>query len=335
MFGLFTKKTRPKPQTPNQNTQENIVEPIKTIATKDTKPTIAEKDVSKIPAKNSFSKKVKAIFTGQQQLDDTLKEQLEDMLIMADVGMQTTNIIVEKLAQQAKTSNNIHATFKQIILELLQSVEQPLQISPTSCMLIIGVNGVGKTSTIAKVAQYYKQLDKKVMLAAGDTFRAAAIEQLQYWGKKMDIQVIAQKQNSDSASVIFDAYQSARANSSDILLADTAGRLHNNVNLIAELAKITRVVKKIDENAPHEKILVLDGNSGLNSIKQFEQFHQAIGITGIIMTKLDGNAKGGVLLALAQYNIPIYFCTYGEGIDDIQPFNAQIICDSLIDGVGK
>ena len=222
---------------------------------------------------------------------------------------------------------------QEILLAKLQPVQQSLSISSSTkpfVLLMVGVNGTGKTTTIGKLAKHFQADGKKVMLAAGDTFRAAAIEQLAVWGERNDIPVISQQQGADSASVIYDAYQSAKAKGIDILIADTAGRLHTQTNLMEELKKIARVLKKIDDSTPHEVMLVLDAGIGQNALVQAKEFHQALTLTGLTITKLDGTAKGGILFSIAkELNIPIRYIGIGEGIDDLKPFEARPFVDAL------
>ena len=272
-----------------------------------------------------------SLFVGRK-IDDELYEELETQLLLADVGVDTTQKLIKKLEQHAdrkslKDSELLFEKLQQDMAELLQDVEQPLQ--PVNAqgpfvILMVGVNGVGKTTTIGKMAQQFKQQGKTVMLAAGDTFRAAAVEQLQVWGERNQIPVIAQHTGADSASVIFDAYQAAKARKVDVLIADTAGRLQNKAHLMEELKKIVRVLQKIDPTAPHEVMLTLDAGTGQNALSQAKVFNEAVQLTGISLTKLDGTAKGGVIFAIAdQFKMPIRYIGVGEGIDDLRVFNSQ------------
>lgn len=277
------------------------------------------------------------VFTGKQ-IDDELFEELETQLLMADVGVQTTQKIIDDLTDHAsrkdlRDAERLYDRLKEYLGEILQPVNKPLVIEPKQgpmVILMVGVNGVGKTTTIGKLAKQFKQQGKSVMLAAGDTFRAAAVEQLQVWGERNDIAVIAQHTGADSASVIYDAVEAARARNVDVLIADTAGRLQNKANLMVELKKIVRVMKKVDPQAPHEILLTLDAGTGQNAISQAKLFNEAVGVTGLVMTKLDGTAKGGVIFALAdQFAIPIRYIGVGEQLDDLRPFIADEFVSAL------
>ncbi|EHR41549.1 signal recognition particle-docking protein FtsY [Alishewanella jeotgali] len=272
-----------------------------------------------------------SLFVGKK-IDDELYEELETQLLLADVGMDTTQKLIKQLTSHAdrkalKDAGLLYEKLQQDMAELLQHVEQPLQPEASDgpfVILMVGVNGVGKTTTIGKMAQQFKQQGKTVMLAAGDTFRAAAVEQLQVWGERNQIPVIAQHTGADSASVIFDAYQAAKARKVDVLIADTAGRLQNKAHLMEELKKIVRVLQKIEPAAPHEVMLTLDAGTGQNALSQAKLFNEAVPLTGISLTKLDGTAKGGVIFAIAdQFKVPIRFIGVGEAIDDLRQFQAQ------------
>lgn len=272
-----------------------------------------------------------SLFLGKK-IDDDLYEELETQLLMADVGVDTSQKLIKQLVQHAdrrqlKDADSLYEKLQQEMAELLDVVEQPLQVEHKDgpfVILMVGVNGVGKTTTIGKMAQQFKQQGKSVMLAAGDTFRAAAVEQLQVWGERNQIPVIAQHSGADSASVIFDAYQAAKARKIDVLIADTAGRLQNKAHLMEELKKIVRVMKKIDGAAPHEVMLTLDAGTGQNALSQAKLFHEAVELTGISLTKLDGTAKGGVIFAIAdQFKLPIRYIGVGESIDDLRVFNSK------------
>ena len=272
-----------------------------------------------------------SLFLGKK-IDDDLYEELETQLLMADVGVDTTQKLIKQLVahadrKQLKDADSLYEKLQAEMALLLDKVEQPLQIDSTNgpyVILMVGVNGVGKTTTIGKMAQQFKQQGKSVMLAAGDTFRAAAVEQLQVWGERNQIPVIAQHSGADSASVIFDAYQAAKARKVDVLIAYTAGRLQNKAHLMEELKKIVRVMKKIDDAAPHEVMLTLDAGTGQNALSQAKLFHEAVQLTGISLTKLDGTAKGGVIFAIAdQFSLPIRYIGVGEGIDDLRVFHSQ------------
>lgn len=278
-----------------------------------------------------------SLFLGKK-IDDDLYEELETQLLMADVGVDTSQKLIKQLVQHAdrkqlKDADALYDKLQQEMALLLDDVEQPLQLQGADgpfVILMVGVNGVGKTTTIGKMAQQFKQQGKSVMLAAGDTFRAAAVEQLQVWGERNAIPVIAQHSGADSASVIFDAYQAAKARGIDVLIADTAGRLQNKAHLMEELKKIVRVMKKIDANAPHEVMLTLDAGTGQNALSQARLFKEAVDITGISLTKLDGTAKGGVIFAIAdQFKVPIRYIGVGEGIDDLRVFDSKDFIKAL------
>jgi fused signal recognition particle receptor len=280
------------------------------------------------------------IFLGKKQIDDDLMEQLEDQLLMADVGIQATRQITAKLAEslarkELKDGDSIFAALENAMFEILAVSDQPLEIDLSRkpfVILMTGINGAGKTTTIGKLAQQFKQQGLSVMLAAGDTFRAAAVEQLQSWGQRIDIPVISQGNGADSASVIFDALQSAQSRNIDILIADTAGRLHTQHNLMNELEKITRVMKKLDPEAPHETMLVLDAGTGQNALAQAKSFNDALKISGITLTKLDGTAKGGIVFSIAeQMKLPIRYIGVGESAQDLRVFNAKEFTQALLD----
>ena len=277
------------------------------------------------------------LFRGKQ-IDDDLFEELETHLLMADVGVETTMKIIDSLTKSAnrkqlKDAEALYDLLKIELKQVIDNVSKPLTIPESNgpfVMLMVGVNGVGKTTTIGKLAKQFQAEGKSVMLAAGDTFRAAAVEQLQVWGERNEIPVIAQHTGADSASVIFDAISAAKARNVDIIIADTAGRLQNKAHLMEELKKIVRVMKKLDVNAPHEVMLTLDAGTGQNALSQTKLFDEAVGLTGLTITKLDGTAKGGVVFAVAdKYNIPIRYLGVGEGIDDLRPFNADDFIDAL------
>lgn len=266
---------------------------------------------------------------------DAVLDELEMRLLMADAGIEATQEIIDELRSSCKNEEQLLAGLQRILLEKLTPHEHPLALDTLpapAVILIIGVNGVGKTTTIGKLSKRFQAQGKKVMLAAGDTFRAAAVEQLQAWGERHDVPVVAQATGADSASVIYDAFEAAKARDMDILIADTAGRLHNKSNLMEELAKIKRVLGKIDTQAPHETLLVLDAATGQNAVSQTKEFNEAVGITGLALTKLDGTAKGGVLFALArQFDIPVRYIGVGEQADDLRDFKAADFIDALLD----
>jgi fused signal recognition particle receptor len=274
-----------------------------------------------------------------KKIDEDLFEALEEQLLVADVGMDTTEKLIGELTQQAsrrqlKDASMLYDLFKEQLKTILSKVEKPLdwqdQPKQTRVLLMVGVNGVGKTTTIGKLAKQFQAQGLSVMLAAGDTFRAAAVEQLKVWGERNKIPVVAQPSGSDSASVVFDAYASAQAKGVDVLIADTAGRLQNKAHLMNELKKIVRVLKKINPEAPHEIMLTLDAGTGQNAVSQAKLFHEAVGLTGITLSKLDGTAKGGVIFAIAdQFQIPIRYIGVGEQIDDLQAFAADAFIEAL------
>ncbi|CAH6893426.1 signal recognition particle receptor [Vibrio chagasii] len=277
------------------------------------------------------------LFKGKK-IDDDLFEELEEQLLIADVGMNTTVKIIENLTEKAsrndlKDGEALYGLLKEEMADILSQVEQPLVVDTTKTpyvILMVGVNGVGKTTTIGKLAKQFQNEGKKVMLAAGDTFRAAAVEQLQVWGQRNDVPVIAQHTGADSASVIYDAIEAAKARGVDVVIADTAGRLQNKSNLMEELRKIVRVMKKIDDSAPHEIMLTLDAGTGQNAISQAKLFSEVAPVTGITLTKLDGTAKGGVIFSIAdQFQIPIRYIGVGEGIDDLRPFESKDFIEAL------
>ncbi len=277
---------------------------------------------------------------GRKSIDADLLEQLETLLLTADVGVEATSRVVDLLTQQVKRKElsdpqALTRALKAQLLEILRRCEAPERRAtpgrPT-VLLVVGVNGAGKTTTIGKLAKRFQAEGHSLMLAAGDTFRAAAVEQLQTWGERNGVPVVAQHTGADSASVCYDALQSALSRGVDLLIADTAGRLHTKSNLMEELAKIARVMKKLDPEAPHEVLLVVDGGTGQNALTQAVQFNQAVGLTGIILTKLDGTAKGGILFAIAErLGLPIRYIGVGEGIDDLRPFDAQEFVEALFE----
>jgi fused signal recognition particle receptor len=291
--------------------------------------------------RSGFSDGVAHLLLGKKEIDDDLLEDLETQLVMADVGVEATREIMAKLTERVgrKELTDSDALFEALIKELqdiLAPCEQPLVIdtgrNKPYVILMVGINGVGKTTTIGKLAKQFQAKGKSVMLAAGDTFRAAAVEQLQVWGERNDVPVIAQHTGADSASVLYDALEAATARGTDILIADTAGRLHTKDNLMGELEKVVRVMKKIDPEAPHEVMLVLDAGTGQNAINQAVHFQKSVGVTGLTLTKLDGTAKGGVIFALAkQLGLPVRFIGIGEGINDLRPFDANDFTRALFD----
>ncbi|MBV7404721.1 signal recognition particle-docking protein FtsY [Enterobacter sp. ENT03] len=277
-----------------------------------------------------------SLFRGKK-IDDDLFEELEEQLLIADVGVETTRKIITNLTEgasrkQLRDAEALYGLLKDEMGDILAKVDEPLNIEGKTpfVILMVGVNGVGKTTTIGKLARQFEQQGKSVMLAAGDTFRAAAVEQLQVWGQRNNIPVIAQHTGADSASVIFDAIQAAKSRKVDVLIADTAGRLQNKAHLMEELKKIVRVMKKLDVDAPHEVMLTIDASTGQNAVSQAKLFHEAVGLTGITLTKLDGTAKGGVIFSVAdQFGIPIRYIGTGERIEDLRPFNAGDFIEAL------
>ena len=273
------------------------------------------------------------------EIDEGVLEELESLLVMADVGVDTTELIIADLQtslarNELKDLDALRAQLERSLLKILEPADKPLIIEKPDgpfVILMVGVNGAGKTTTIGKLARRLKDDGYSVMLAAGDTFRAAAVEQLEAWGERNDVPVISQQSGADPAAVIFDAWQAAKARDIDVLLADTAGRLQNQVGLMDELQKMKRVVARHDESAPHEIMLVLDSSQGQNALVQAEKFHEALGLTGITVTKLDGSAKGGILFAIAnRLQLPVRFIGIGEAIDDMQPFQADEFVGALL-----
>lgn len=288
-----------------------------------------------------FSENLSTLFLGKKQIDDDLFETLETLLLSSDVGVETTRNIMQQLTAQVSRKElrdppAVLQSLRLLLTELLEPYARPLEIDTAQkpfVILFIGINGAGKTTSIGKLAKKLQHENKTVMLAAGDTFRAAAVEQLKAWGEKNAIPVVAQHSGSDSAAVIFDALQSAKAKNIDILLADTAGRLHTQNHLVEELKKVKRVMGKLDPSAPQETLLVLDASIGQNGLAQASQFHEALGVTGVIVTKMDGTAKGGILFSIAQQlKLPIRFIGAGEAIDDLHAFDAKAYVDAILSG---
>jgi fused signal recognition particle receptor len=289
----------------------------------------------------SFTEGLSSLFLGSKQIDDDLMEEFETRLLMADVGIEATTETIDRLTERVsrkelKESGALYRALQEELGALLEPVARPLEMPPPgqgpSVILVVGVNGVGKTTTIGKLTRHFQREGRSVMLAAGDTFRAAAVEQLKVWGERNDVPVIAQHTGADSASVIFDAVAAAKARNIDVLLADTAGRLHNKAHLMEELKKVHRVMGKLDATAPHEVMLVLDAGTGQNALAQASTFNEAVPVTGITLTKLDGTAKGGIIFALArQLGTPIRFIGVGETLDDLRPFVAGEFVEALFD----
>ena len=288
--------------------------------------------------RESIAKQVNNVFSVFVKVDDELFENLEEALIMADIGVETSTYIIEKLRDNVKhkhitDGNLVKEELKSIISEILSALDTTVNTSTTpSVILVIGVNGVGKTTSIGKIASHYKSMGKKVLLAAADTFRAAAIDQLDIWAQRSGCDIIKHQENSDPAAVVFDACTAAKARGADILICDTAGRLHNKKNLTAELAKINRVIERELPDSARETLLVLDATTGQNAVSQAKLFSEAADITGIILTKLDGTAKGGIVISIAkEQNVPVKFVGVGEGIDDLQEFNSDDFAKAIFE----
>ena len=288
--------------------------------------------------RESIAKQVNNVFSVFVKVDDELFENLEEALIMADIGVETSTYIIEKLRDNVKhkhitDGNLVKEELKSIISEILSALDTTVNTSTTpSVILVIGVNGVGKTTSIGKIASHYKSMGKKVLLAAADTFRAAAIDQLDIWAQRSGCDIIKHQENSDPAAVVFDACTAAKARGADILICDTAGRLHNKKNLMAELAKINRVIERELPDSARETLLVLDATTGQNAVSQAKLFSEAADITGIILTKLDGTAKCGIVISIAkEQNVPVKFVGVGEGIDDLQEFNSDDFAKAIFE----
>jgi fused signal recognition particle receptor len=287
---------------------------------------------------STFARGLTSLFSRNPKLDDALLDELETTLITADVGIEASTALVEGLRKRMHKrefadSNALLAALRQELVQLLAPVQRPLDVSGRKpyVILTVGINGVGKTTTIGKLARRYRDEGRSVILAAGDTFRAAAVEQLKTWGARNHVPVIAQGQDADAASVIFDALQAARSRGADVLIADTAGRLHTQGGLMDELGKIARVLKKIDAESPHEVLMVIDGTTGQNAVSQVRQFRQIVGVSGLVVTKLDGTAKGGVVFALArEFGLPIRYVGLGESATDLRVFDAEAYVDGLL-----
>jgi len=288
---------------------------------------------------NAFTRSLGGLFSRNPRLDESLLEEIETALLTADVGVTASTQLVEGLrkrmdAREFADANALLAALRGELLALLRPVAVPLAIASAQrpfVILTVGVNGVGKTTTIGKLARRFKEEGRSLMLAAGDTFRAAAVAQLQAWGERNGVPVVAQGQDADAASVAFDALQAAKARGFEVLIADTAGRLHTQQGLMAELGKIRRVLGKLDPDAPHEVLMVIDGTTGQNALSQLRQFHAAVNVTGLVVTKLDGTAKGGVVFALArEFGIPIRYAGIGERPEDLRVFDAEAFVDALL-----
>ena len=339
MFG-FIKRKQKKDKVADKVSTETL--PVSDPTTAESNPTDLSKSLEK--TKRSFSDGMADFFLGKKSIDDELLDELETRLLSADVGIDATTTIIDELQSDISRkaindAEGLHIKLAQIMKSILQPCEQSLSsvIANTESdkpfvILVVGINGAGKTTSIGKLANHFIQQGKSVMLAAGDTFRAAAVEQLQEWGKRNNVPVVAQGTGADPASVIFDAVASASSKNIDIVIADTAGRLHTQDNLMDELAKIKRVLGKLDPEAPHETLIVMDAGFGQNALHQVQQFHDAIGLTGMAVTKLDGTAKGGILFSIANtLSLPVRFIGVGESINDLRPFNASEFVDALLE----
>ncbi len=332
IFSFLKKKDKAAVEQPpvEAATEESVPVPGDQISTSEPLDTRLKKSRSR------FAGGLLDFLGGRTKIDESLLDDLEAQLIMSDIGVSTAERIITAVRQEARSNDepDLQKILRQQLIQILQPCEQSLQIPEMSTpfvLLIVGVNGAGKTTTIGKIARQLQNGDKSVLLAAGDTFRAAAVEQLQTWGDRNNIPVVAQGTGADSASVIFDAVQSATAKGVEVVIADTAGRLHTQSGLMDELAKVARVIKKIDADAPHETLLVLDGTTGQNGLSQAREFSAKVNVTGLVVTKLDGSAKGGMLFTLAdELNLPIRFIGVGEGIYDLRVFEASDFVDALL-----
>jgi len=344
MFGFLTRKQKDK-------NQQRASEPVPTLSESETltadsasnNSNTADLSQSLEKTKRTFSDGMADFFLGKKAIDNALLNELESRLISADVGIDATTTIIDELQSNISRkvindADSLQLKLAEIMKSILQPCEQSLgaAIDDTSAkpfvILVVGINGAGKTTSIGKLAHHFKQQGKSVILAAGDTFRAAAVEQLQQWGQRNDVPVISQGTGSDPASVVFDAVESASSKNIDIVIADTAGRLHTQDHLMNELAKIKRVLGKLDASAPHETLMVMDAGFGQNALHQVQQFNKSIGLTGLAVTKLDGTAKGGILFSIAKtLNLPVRFIGVGESINDLRPFNAAEFVDALLE----
>lgn len=328
-----------EPATPTYAAESLLAEPVAEAAAAAAGATSSKKTWRERLSGSSFARSLGSLFSRKPKLDEALLEELETALITADVGVAASTELVENLRKRLNKrefddADQLLAALRQALIDLVTPIAKPLVIDTAHkpfVVLTVGVNGVGKTTTIGKLARRYKQRGLDLMLAAGDTFRAAAVEQLRTWGERNGVPVVAQGSGSDAASVIFDALQSARSRGLDLLIADTAGRLHTQSGLMDELGKIRRVLAKLDPQAPHEVLLVIDGTTGQNAINQLRQFRAAIGVTGLVVTKLDGTAKGGVIFALAkEFGLPVRFVGLGESLEDLREFDAAAFVDGLL-----
>lgn len=329
MFGFIKRKQK--------NTTQTATSEAETQTSPEEKPSELSHSLDK--TRRTFADGMADFLLGKKSIDSELLDALETRLLSADVGIDATTTIIDELqndiSRKAITdADALHAKLATIMKDILQPCEQALNTDSAKpfVILVVGINGAGKTTSIGKLANHFKKQGKSVMLAAGDTFRAAAVEQLQEWGQRNDVPVIAQGTGADPASVIFDAVESASSKNIDIIIADTAGRLHTQDNLMDELAKIKRVLAKLDASAPHETMIVMDASFGQNALHQAQQFHDSIGLTGMAVTKLDGTAKGGILFSIARtLKLPVRFIGIGEGIDDLKPFSASEFVDALLE----
>lgn len=348
MFSFLKKKTAESATTSTSEPSQVTENPLQTLVEAD------QPDPAATPEKQGLFHRLKQglsrssqrltdgfadLLLGKKIIDDELLEELETQLLSADLGIEATQSIIDDLTQriarkQLADPQALFTAMRDDMVDLLKPVQKPLVIKPEArpfVVLMVGINGVGKTTTIGKLAKQFQAQGHSVMLAAGDTFRAAAVEQLQVWGERNAIPVMAQQHGADSASVIFDALQAAKSRKIDILIADTAGRLHTQSNLMEELKKVKRVMSKLDPQAPHEIMLVVDAGTGQNALSQAQQFHQAVGLNGLILTKLDGTAKGGIIFAIAKKTgLPIRYIGVGEKIDDLRQFDAAEFVDALL-----
>lgn len=350
-------KKKPTDQGSGENEQATTQTPTETLAPEQAAPVLDGTPESILPVEttteatapakrswrerlsgSAFARGLTTLFARHPKLDDSLLDELETTLITADVGIEASTSLVEKLRKRMHKREFADATallqaLRQELVAVLQPVQKPLHVDGRKpfVVLIVGINGAGKTTTIGKLARRWRDEKRQVLLAAGDTFRAAAVEQLKTWGERNQVQVISQGQDADAASVIFDALQAARSRNADVLIADTAGRLHTQGGLMDELGKIARVLKKLDAEAPHEVLMVIDGTTGQNAVNQVRQFRQIVGVTGLVVTKLDGTAKGGVVFALArEFGLPIRFVGLGETATDLRVFDAEAYVDGLL-----
>ncbi|MBE9561080.1 MAG: signal recognition particle-docking protein FtsY [Proteobacteria bacterium] len=329
MFGFIKRKQKNTSETTTTSARSSVSAEDKT----------ADLSHSLEKTKRTFSDGMADFLLGKKSIDNELLDELETRLLSADVGINATTTIIDELQNDISRkvisdADSLQIKLAEIMKTILLPCEQAMDTETAKpfVILVVGINGAGKTTSIGKLAHHFMQQGKSVMLAAGDTFRAAAVEQLQEWGKRNDVPVISQGTGADPASVIFDAVQSASSKNIDIIIADTAGRLHTQDNLMDELAKIKRVLAKIDASAPHETLIVMDAGFGQNALHQAQQFHDSIGLTGMAVTKLDGTAKGGILFSIAKtLKLPVRFIGIGEGINDLRPFNASEFVDALLE----